>query len=145
MRARLLHATRDFFRPTNVATNFVWYLISLAVPSLISSVGGALLHLSTPEKVIVGVALILLFLAGGIVWREQHLPEDDMASKRKKKHLNVPRQMSLPSATPSPSQSGAPLARPASTGIKLTNSPGSTVRRNITVDEDIGIDVAHSP
>lgn len=73
MRGRLLQAAKSFFQPSKVASNFAWYLIFLALPSVISVIAGAFLHLSLWERLAVGLGVVLLSLAAGILWREREL------------------------------------------------------------------------
>jgi hypothetical protein len=72
--ARLGLAFKSFFAPSNAIPSIVWGLVFLAVPTVISVIVGAILTLSSFEKVLLGIASLLLLVAVALGWRYQHMP-----------------------------------------------------------------------
>ncbi len=72
--ARLGFAFKSFFTPANAIPSIIWGLVFLAVPTVISVIGGAILTLGSLDRVLLGIASLLLLLAVALGWRYQHMP-----------------------------------------------------------------------
>jgi hypothetical protein len=70
---QLLVAVKSLFSPANVANNVIWYFVLLGASLVIPVLGGMILRLSTPEKIIFGIGVFLLLLAVAIAWRASHI------------------------------------------------------------------------